>query len=136
MAQWAVDGGTGKRPGHILYPASGYFPIDYFGRSYAWSIASSSALPDKSEVEVRVWTLDKYYSAKREFELDYLGVRQKTDGMGAAIIFRPVFMPEEKLWDLPVQVAARWWKGTKREARVDYVVDLGLPQNLWVVSTS
>lgn len=109
----------------ILFPNKGHFPIEYFGRRYAWSVSFPTGkygTPKKSELDVRVWTLDDEFMKQKELKLDYVAPRTKSDGVGAGVIFRPVI--KESLKDLKVMVSIRFGPTGKNRVSIDYVVDL------------
>ncbi len=124
VAQWTADKG-GKHPERkqlIRYPAAGYFPVEYFGRRYAWSLAfGDQRLFQKRDFEITLWELGRDFKKRRRLKLDYVGVSDGRYGMGSGIVFRPV-IPSGKLNGLKVQVSVRWKNAFKERPPIDYLV--------------
>jgi hypothetical protein len=114
----------------ILFPNKGHFPIEYFGRRYAWSVTFPTGkygAPKESELDVKVWTLDDEFMKQKELKLDYAAPRTESYGMGAGIIFRPVI--KGSIEDLKVLVSIRFGPAGKHRVSIDYVVDFFSKEN-------
>lgn len=125
-AQWAFDRtGSPEREEYILYPNRGYYPTRFFGVHHAWSIAlnpTQHRTPTKSQVKIKIWSLDKYYRIKEELKLNYFGIRSASHGMGPAIIFRPV-IKGEKLHGKRFLVSTKWGSSKNDQKELNYFVE-------------
>ena len=115
----------GKTIDTVFFPARGYYPSEYFGWNWPWSVTFPTgkySVPKKSELRVEVWQLDKELMKISKLKLDYLGVRSESFGMGHGVIFRPVIFSRFSLAGNIFLVSLRWGATAKSTVGLDYVV--------------
>jgi len=116
----------GKVLDTVLFPNQGHYPVEYFHPTWPWSVTFPTGkygVPKKSELEVEVWELDEDLIKKKRLELEYLGVRAESYGMGHGIIFRPKLDATSPLTGKKLLASLRWGPTAKSTVGVDYVVD-------------
>mgnify|MGYP003308989797 CR=1 FL=1 len=130
QAMYAFDNsrsGRGKTIDTIFFPNRGYYPVEYFGWNWPWSVSFPTgkySVPKKSELKVEVWQLDKELLKVVKLKLDYLGVRSESFGMGPGVIFRPVLFSRGSLAGNIFLVSMRWGATVKSAVGIDYVVGI------------
>ena len=115
----------GKVLDTVLFPSKGHYPVEFFHSNWPWSVTFPTGrygVPQKSELKVEVWELDKDLMKKKKLELDYLGVRSENYGMGHGVIFRPVLNSTSELVGKKFLASLRWGKTAKSTVGIDYVV--------------
>ena len=128
QAMYAFDNSRsarGKTIDTIFFPSRGYYPVEYFGWNWPWSVTFPTgkySVPKKSELKVEVWQLDNELLKVVKLRLDYLGVRSEAFGMGPGVIFRPVLFSRGSLAGNIFLVSLRWGTTAKSAVGIDYVV--------------
>ena len=115
----------GKVLDTVLFPSKGHYPVEYFHSNWPWSVTFPTGkygIPQKDDLKVEVWELDKGLMKKKKLELDYLGVRSESYGMGHGVIFRPVLNSTSELIGKKFLASLRWGPTAKSTVGVDYVV--------------
>ncbi len=115
----------GKILDTVLFPSKGHYPVEFFHSNWPWSVTFPTGrygVPQKSELKVEIWELDKDLMKKKKLELDYLGVRSENYGMGHGVIFRPVLNSTSELVGKKFLASLRWGKTAKSTVGIDYVV--------------
>ncbi len=104
-SMYVVDGSAKREPSKAVkpgpkaqeftsYPCAGYFPVEFFDLTAAWS-----AIPrggpfqgiQKADLRIEVWSLTDEYDLDQKLEVNHTSI-----GLLGGIVFRPVLKKDEK----------------------------------------
>lgn len=126
-ALWAHDGSRSvAAPPLILYPAAGYFPVEYLSPTAVWNLCFDGRirrLPRGGDLRIRAFLLDADWDLAAELPMAFSAPREGSYGMGRGHLFRPVLPEGTDRGTARILVEAEGFVEKRTAAPLQYVVE-------------